>query len=150
MHVACRSLHYYSKFTTQCYKQFEEIINIMIEKGVKIHCFGFEMLHDTNVLHAIIYSSKVDYYEKELVSIDNALKLIQFKNVSVKEIINDYQQNKFQIWKPERHHLFPTKIKNSILYFMILVKKFSIEILRKKIPRPLLWIIINQLVWKYK
>ena len=62
------------------------------------------------------------------------------------ELINDYEENK--IWKPlkERHNWFPELIQKKITFFLLVIKKFSLNCFKQKIPKPLLWMIINKFV----
>lgn len=131
-------------------KQYNKIINIMIINGAKIRLLDLKQFGDNNMLCAIIHLSKIKEYNnniKTIISINDALQKICPSNESVNELIIDYQKNKYSIWKPYRHHLFPSKIKDNILHFMMSIKIFAREILKNKIPKPLLWLIINQFIW---
>ena len=77
-------------------------------------------------------------------------KLAQYdkvtKNKKFIELIDDYEKN--QIWKPlkKRHQKFPETIQKKIMFILLLIKKFSLTSLKQKIPKPLIWMIINNFI----
>ena len=62
------------------------------------------------------------------------------------ELLEDYLNNR--LWKPDRHKLFPSEVKNNIEIFLLSIKKFSTNILHLRVPKPLLWIMINYFIVK--
>ena len=67
-------------------------------------------------------------------------------NKKIIKLIDDYEKN--QIWRPlkKRHNKFPNTIKKKILFILLLIKKFSLDTLKQKIPKPLIWMIINNFI----
>ena len=64
------------------------------------------------------------------------------------DLMQDYLRG--SLWKPLNHNIFPEADKYIIYYFMLAINKFSVDILKCKIPKPLLFKIINYAIIKEK
>lgn len=126
---------------------YPTIVNLLIKKGTIINFSQLMDLETNNLIYAMLRSSKISY-DDQIIKINEAIPLYLNENPkdNIKELLHDYQIN--QLWKPNniRHNLFPPKIKKYIYHFMLTIKNFQQEHLKYKIPRPLIWIIINQFI----
>ena len=137
--------------------KYNAIITLMIEKNAQIDYRNFLSLSGKNMLYSIIYSNKIKYHNKygiqKIISIQGAMlkmgHVLVYGSINEKmfkrELLTDYKND--HTWKPQRHYLFPSHIKNNILCFMISIKIFMVKTLGQIIPKPLLWIIINKFVF---
>lgn len=131
-------------FIGACNGGQSDAINLMISKGALIDYNYMKKFNISNLLYTIMYSSKIHHGDTNI-SINTALSLIlnEYPHKKIEELIEDFQKE--HIWKPssERHLVFPEEIKNRIKIFMTSINFYSNEQLKQKIPKPLLWMIIN-------
>ena len=92
----------------------------------------------------MLFSSRVRK-NKDFTTINDAIQqlLSEKPNNEIKELCEDYQKR--QLWKPqkERYSLFPKDLRIRIYYFVLSVRKFTLQYSKLQLPKPLRWIIIN-------
>ena len=91
-----------------------------------------------------------ELHNKQFLTITEIIRI--YSEVPEKLITNTYKIELMQsyldgqLWKPIRYNIFPLNIKERIFAFVLVVKRFSVDKLGCKIPKPLVHMIINFLV----
>lgn len=128
-----------------------KIIDILLEYGALIKYNHLQKFSQSNFICAIIYNSCVivshncyrrDLKKDTIVSVDEAIEihLEDNPNEKIRELLVDHKKN--QLWKKERHAIFPSNTKNKIYCFMLVFHRIAQQF-HQKIPKPLLWMIVN-------
>lgn len=130
----------YNEKHTKILSDVHNIIDLLIETRIPIHPSYLHKMSNKNIVNFIINHNKiVDANFNEIVN-------EKYLNNDMKKLFYEYDGE--QLWKPflERHSLFPFELQNRIFIFMISIKKFVEPRINQKIPKPLLWLIINMFI----
>lgn len=128
------------------YQGHIDIAKFMIDQGAMINFIHLEMIDTRQLLSIIVCKCPILCIDKKMTTNDGISLLLERHTDQIDqknlELIQDYQNN--FLWRPNKRHIkFPEDVQKKICQFMLSIKIFSDRCLGQKIPKPLLWIIIN-------